>query len=93
MLHLAVYHGRFEIVKLICEEIPNLDLPYAGKIPSNSGLANQSEISIQEFESSRPVRSEKLDKLNRTIETNRTVGSNFKVRSLILFWALDHGHY
>ena len=46
ILHLAVYHDQLEIVKLICETIPNLDLAYTGKIPSSSGLANESEISL-----------------------------------------------
>ena len=42
-----------EIVKLICENIPDLDIPLAGKIPSRSGLANDSEISLTDAESHR----------------------------------------
>jgi ankyrin repeat protein len=52
ILHLAAYHNHLDIIKLMCENLPNLDLTYAGKIPSSSGLANQSEISISEYESS-----------------------------------------
>jgi hypothetical protein len=48
MLHLAVYHNRLNIVKLVCELIPNIDLYLAGKIPSSSGLANESEITLVE---------------------------------------------
>lgn len=35
-------------MKLICESIPNLDLVYSGKIPSSSGLVNESEMSIMD---------------------------------------------
>lgn len=48
MLHLAVYHNEMNIVKLICESIPNLDLVFSGKIPSSSGLANESEMSLMD---------------------------------------------
>ncbi len=40
ILHLAVYHKQLDIVKLMCENLPNLDLAHAGKIPPSSGLAN-----------------------------------------------------
>lgn len=53
MLHLAVYHNHLNIVQLILENIPTLDIVVAGKIPTSSGLANQSEISVGEYESSR----------------------------------------
>ena len=53
ILHLAAYHDNLEVIKLMCENLPNLDLAYAGKIPSSCGLANQSEISITEYESAR----------------------------------------
>ena len=46
-LHLAVYHQRFEAVKLLCEGIPTLDLARAGRIPLSSGLANDSEASFE----------------------------------------------
>lgn len=34
-------------MRFLCESLPNLDITIAGKIPSSSGLANQSEISYQ----------------------------------------------
>lgn len=73
---MAAYHDNLEIIKLMCENLPNLDLTYAGKIPSSCGLANQSEISISDYESARvhqkrnSIRSE--SQLNR-IETPRLV--------------------
>lgn len=45
-LHLAVYHSNLEVVKILCENIPILDLEFAGKIPQSSGLVNQSETSL-----------------------------------------------
>lgn len=56
MLHLAAYHNHYEIVKYLCENIPSMDLTLAGKIPSGSGLANQSEVSYYQgsmYESAR----------------------------------------
>jgi len=50
ILHLAVYHKNLDVVKALCENIPTLDLAYAGKIPESSGLANQSEMSIDDHE-------------------------------------------
>lgn len=35
VIHLAVYNNQFEVLKLLCEHIPTLDLAYAGRIPSN----------------------------------------------------------
>ena len=46
VLHLAVYYNQMQIVKLLCENVPTLDIVSIGRIPSNSGLANESEISI-----------------------------------------------
>jgi hypothetical protein len=53
ILHLAVYNNNLEIVKSICESIPTLDIVFAGKIPSSSGLANISEITVTETETPR----------------------------------------
>jgi len=53
ILHLAVYHDNLGVVKLICEGVPTLNIVVAGKIPSSSGLANLSEISVTDYESSR----------------------------------------
>ena len=43
-----MYHDHFAVVKLLCENIPNLDLAFAGKLPESSGLANPSEIILTE---------------------------------------------
>ena len=48
LLHLAVYHNQLSVVKVICESVPTLDLAFVGKIPSISGLANESELSIMD---------------------------------------------
>jgi hypothetical protein len=45
------------LVKMILENIPNLDIVDAGRIPPSSGLVNQSEISLSEYESARAHRS------------------------------------
>lgn len=42
-----------DMLRLLCENLPDLDIPKAGKIPSKSGLANESEISLTEAESHR----------------------------------------
>lgn len=72
MLHLAVYHNHLEIVKAICENVPTVDINFAGKIPSGSNLANDSETDL---------------------EADHKVESLKKVRSLILFWALDNENF
>lgn len=100
-MHLAVYYNHLAIVKLICEYIPVIDLVYAGKIPSSSGLANQSEISVVEYESNRfhnfrnEEHSHNLTEIHDNIHvrgSTRQTPAHFKVRSLILFWALDKGN-
>ena len=93
-LHLAVYHEHLEIVKLLCEKIPTIDIVDSGKIPSSSGLANESEISINEYDtSSRPgiSRNSNISMGGDTVLSNNPfrVSKSIKVRSLILFWALD----
>lgn len=72
MLHLAVYHNHLEIVKTICENVPTVDIVFAGKIPPGSNLANESETDL---------------------EADLKVKSSKKVRSLILFWALDRENF
>lgn len=54
ILHLAVYNAHLDVVKVLCENIPNLDLALVGKIPESSGLINQSEISITEGNEDNP---------------------------------------
>lgn len=47
--------------------IPSIDLGYAGKIPSSSGLANESEISIADDKKSERLQVSSylsIDKLN-----------------------------
>eukprot|EP00347_Sterkiella_histriomuscorum_P003442 403364280 len=105
ILHLAAYHSQLEVVKYLCENIPSMDLTQAGKIPSSSGLANQSEISsYHEYETSSRINirasnlSIDMHGLNqnsqrRSIANFDRVGPNQRVRSLILFWAIDRQDY
>jgi hypothetical protein len=48
IFHYSVYYKNFEMVKIICELIPTLDVVKDGKIPKRTGLANDSEISIDQ---------------------------------------------
>ena len=94
ILHLAVYYENFEVVKMICELVSNMNLAYVGKIPSSTGLANDSEISITDYDSQRlkprgQSVSHKYQMNTWNENTPRQSLSNLKVRSLILFWALD----
>lgn len=79
------------LVKLICENIPNLDIVDAGKIPTSSGLINQSEVSLTEYESSRAKRSSFGQQESFQVESPRK--RSYRVRSLILFWAIDKSNY
>ncbi len=49
ILHLAVYNEHLEVVKLLCESIPDLDLEKAGQIPKSTGLLNDSEMSVNDI--------------------------------------------
>ncbi|CDW88582.1 UNKNOWN [Stylonychia lemnae] len=98
ILHLAAYYGFLDTIKVLCENIPSLDLAYAGKIPSSSGLANQSELSMHEYESSRiNIRASNLSVdqpiLSDRHDSGKLENQNYRVRSLILFWALDKNYY
>lgn len=93
---MAVYHNHFEIVKLLCENLVDLDVPSAGKIPSKSGLANESEMSFEEMESfkiysKRHSYMEDSQKKPSKRNSHSSIRLH-KVRSLILFWAVDLGN-
>jgi hypothetical protein len=94
-LHLAVYNAHLDVVKAMCENIPNLDLAFVGRIPESSGLANPSEVSIDDENEFVSVGTHK-ESISRIVgETPRRFLKDVpttKVRSLILFWALDSGN-
>lgn len=93
-LHWAVYTNNLKATKAIIEnQIFNIII--AGKVPTNTGLANESEMSIEEVNEESPNIKESQGSIKRkptkrqgplTISEKR-YGS--VPRSLILFWAID----
>ncbi|CDW84657.1 UNKNOWN [Stylonychia lemnae] len=108
LLHLAVYHNQLNILKIICENVPTLDIVYTGRIPSTSGLANESEISLQDDkrQNNKLLDTKKFQSDDKhfmasptaNIDPNGINSSSVNIqvsqaRSLILFWALDKQQY
>lgn len=93
-LHWAVYNNNLDAVKTVIEN-QVFNILVAGKVPSNTGLANDSEISIDEpgqEDEDDPMKGSFRRKLSKRhgplTMSEKRYGSI--PRSLILFWAIDH---
>ena len=47
---MLVYENKFEMLKCLCDCMPNLDLVNDGAIPNKCGLANDSEADLFDHE-------------------------------------------
>lgn len=92
-LHWAAYEGHLEIVKLIIEN-HKFNILKVGKVPASSGLANESELCLDDIDvedkdnGSEDSLQEQVKELATPI--HKPVDPDNKPRSLILFWAIDH---
>jgi hypothetical protein len=89
-LHWAVYSGNLKAIEAICNtQIFNIVI--AGKVPSNTGMANESEISIDETKMDRDSASLNRSKSTKYKEalaqSDKRFGSN--PRNLLLFFAIE----
>lgn len=96
-LHWAVYTNNLKATKAIVEnQIFNIII--AGKVPTNTGLANESEMSIEEINEESPNVKESQGSIKR--KTTKRLGPltisekryGSVPRSLILFWAIDRDY-
>lgn len=93
-LHWAVYTGNLKAFEAICNtQIFNIVI--AGKVPSNTGMANESEISIDEIKitrnSSTLNRSRSYKAKHAQTLSDKRFGSN--PRSLLLFFAIEQENF
>lgn len=96
-LHWAVYKNNVQAMKAIVEnQIFNIII--AGKVPSNTNLANESEISIDAVGNDGYDPTSMKNSMRR--KSSKVSGPapmsvkhfNSVPRSLILFWAIDQDH-
>jgi hypothetical protein len=97
-LHWAVYTQNLKATKMIVEtQIFNILI--AGKVPTNTGLANDSEISIEVNDTSdnkmhssgAAIKKKNSRRQKKTTISEKRFGS--VPRSLILFWAVDQENH
>ena len=88
-LHLAVYNKHLEVVKELVRNVP-FNMLLAGKVPSRSGLANDSEVTLEAIvvEGDEALMGSVQQAEGGKMAKEPPAGCE-KPRSLLLFWAIE----